>query len=153
MMEVEMTMLKRATGSNSEPCTVEKALVVRGGGGYRAEQGSDYLPGISAESVGAKALWLGVATIPPGQRTKAHVHEHHETAFYMLSGDELELWTGDQLQYRDVARPGDYLYIPANMLHVAVNRGNEPAVFVGARNEPTAQESVVMYPEMDSKVP
>jgi uncharacterized RmlC-like cupin family protein len=71
----------------------------------------------------------------------------------MLSGDELELWTGDQLQHRDVVRPGDYLYIPANVLHVAVNRGSKPAAFLGARNEPTAQESVVMYPEMDAKVP
>ena len=126
---------------------------MKGGGGYRAEQGSDYLPGISAESVGAKALWLGIATIPPGNRTKAHVHEHHETAFYMMSGDELEMWTGDQLQHRDVVRPGDYLYIPANVLHVAVNRGSKPAVFLGARNEPTAQESVVMHPEMDARVP
>jgi uncharacterized RmlC-like cupin family protein len=50
-------------------------------------------------------------------------------------------------------RPGDYLYIPANVLHVAVNRGSEPAVFLGARNEPTAQESVVMHPEMDANVP
>lgn len=148
-----MTMLKQAIGSDSEPLVARKALVVKGGGGYRAEQGSDYLPGISAETVGAKTLWLGIATIPPGQRTKAHVHEHHETAFYMLSGDELELWTGNLLQYRDVVHPGDYLYIPANVLHVAVNRGKQPAVFLGARNEPTAQESVVMYPEMDDKVP
>jgi uncharacterized RmlC-like cupin family protein len=148
-----MTTLTQATGSDAKSRISAKALVVRGGDGYRAEQGSDYLPGISAESVGAKALWLGTATIPPGQRTKAHIHEHHETAFYMLSGDELELWTGDQLQHRDVVRPGDYLYIPANVLHVAVNRGSKPAVFIGARNEPTPQESVVMRPEMDAKVP
>ena len=148
-----MTMLKQVTESGNQSLVAGKGRVVKGGIGYRAEQGSDYLPGISSETVGAKALWLGIVTLPPGQRTKAHVHEHHETAFYMLSGDGLELWTGDQLQYRDVARPGDYLYIPANVLHVAVNRGNEPAVFLGARNEPTAQESVVMYPEMDVKVP
>lgn len=146
-----MTMQVNALGSESQDA--DKGLVVKGGKGYRAEQGSDYLPGISAESVGAKALWLGIATLPPGQRTKAHVHAQHETAFYMLSGDECELWTGDQLQYRDVAHPGDYLYIPANVLHVAVNRSGEPAVFLGARNEPTAQESVVMHPEMDAKVP
>ena len=133
--------------------TGNRALVVRGSPGYRAEQGSDYEPGISSETVGAKALWLGIATIPRGHRTKAHVHAHHETAFYMLSGDELELWTGDQLQYRDVVGPGDYLYIPANVLHVAVNRSNKPAVFIGARNEPTAQESVVLRPEMDARVP
>jgi len=131
----------------------DRGIVVNGSGGYVAEQGSEYLPGISAETVGAKFIWLGVATIPPGVRTKAHVHERHETAFYMLSGDELELWTGDHLQHRDVVRPGDYLFIPANVLHVAVNRSAVPAVFVGARNEPTAQESVVMYPEMDAKVP
>ena len=130
-----------------------KALVSKGDAGYRAEQGSDYLPGISAESVGSTTLWLGIATIPPGKRTKAHVHERHETAFYMLSGEELELWSGDELQHRDVMHPGDYLYIPANVLHVAVNRGDQPAVFVGARNEPTAQESLVLYPDMDSRVP
>lgn len=146
-------MLKQVAGSDSESLAAGKALVVKGGGGYRAEQGSDYSPGISAETVGAKALWLGIATIPPGRRTKAHVHEHHETAFYMLSGDELEMWTGGRLQYRDLVRPGDFLYIPANVLHVAVNRGSKPAVFLGARNEPTAQESVVMYPEMDAEVP
>jgi uncharacterized RmlC-like cupin family protein len=52
-----------------------------------------------------------------------------------------------------VVRPGDYLYIPANLLHVAFNRSNQPAGFVGARNEPTAQESVVLRPEMDARVP
>jgi len=148
-----MTNSTQAMRAESDAPTVGKAMVVKGGAGYRAAQGSEYVPGISAETVGAKALWLGMATIPPGQRTKAHLHEHHETAFHMLSGDELELWTGDQLQHRDVVRPGDYLYIPANVLHVAVNRGSTPAVFIGARNEPTAQESVVAYPERDSVVP
>jgi uncharacterized RmlC-like cupin family protein len=149
-----MTMAEQEIAMGREAIRPRKAIVVQGGGtGYQAEQGSDYLPGISSETVGSKVLWLGVASLPPGKRTKAHVHERHETAFYMLSGDELEMWTGDQLQFRDIVRPGDYLYIPANVLHVAVNRGKQPAVFVGARNEPTAQESVVMYPEMDSRVP
>ena len=94
-----------------------------------------------------------MATIPPGKRTKAHVHERHETAFYMLSGDGAELWSGSELQYRDAIQPGDYVYIPANVLHVAVNRTSTPAVFLGARNEPTAQESVVLRPEMDCRVP
>lgn len=149
-----MTTANTATkGSDAMPADSKKGCVVKGGNGYRAEQGSDYLPGISAETVGSTALWLGIVTLPGGQRTKAHVHERHETAFYMLSGEAIELWTGDQLQHRDVARPGDYMFIPANVLHVAVNRGSTPAVFVGGRNEPTAQESVVMFPEMDAKVP
>ncbi len=148
-----MTVLE-ATRSNDKPIAApHKASVVKSGAGYRAEQGSDYEPGVSAETVGSKSLWLGMITLPPGKRTRAHVHEHHETALYMLSGEEMELWTGDQLQYRDIVRPGDYIFIPANILHVAVNRGVQPAVFVGSRNEATAQESVVLRPEMDRKVP
>ena len=40
------------------------------------------------------------------------MHEHHETALYMLSGDEMELWTGDQLQYRDIVATGGLLFVP-----------------------------------------
>lgn len=133
--------------------TEAKACVVKGGVAYKAEQGTDYLPGVSAETAGSKSLWLGIVTLQPGQRTKAHVHERHETAFYMMSGGEVELWTGSDLHHCDRVRPGDYLFIPANLLHVAVNRGSEPAVFIGSRNEPTAQESLVLYPEMDGRVP
>ena len=128
--------------------------VLRGSDAFESKQGPVYTPGISAETVGATALFLGVVTIPPGQRTKAHIHELHESAFYMLSGEEVELWSGNQLEHREVARPGDYLFIPPGVPHVAVNRsGTSPAVFVGGRNEPTAQESVVMHPELDRRVP
>lgn len=148
-----MTLLE-ATGINPEAiASSRKASVVKSGAGYRAEQGSDYEPGVSAETVGSKSIWLGMMTLQPGKRTRAHVHEHHETALYMLSGEAMELWTGDQLQYRDIVQPGDYIFIPANMLHVAVNRSEQPSVFIGSRNEATAQESVVLRPEMDRKVP
>jgi len=148
-----MTVLEVTRSDDDQVAATHKGAVVKGSAGYRAEQGSDYEPGVSAETVGSKSIWLGMITLPPGKRTRAHVHEHHETALYMLSGDEMELWTGNQLQYRDVVRPGDYIFIPANMLHVAVNRGLQPAVFIGSRNESTAQESVVLRPEMDQKVP
>src|ERR687894_3229219 len=128
--------------------------VVRAGQSYEGKQGPNYTPGISAETVGARALWLGSVTLPPrGGRTKAHVHENHESAFYFVSGDEVELYTGDQLEHREVARPGDYLYIPAGVPHVAVNRSDVPAVFVGARTDPNEQESVIMRPELDVRVP
>jgi uncharacterized RmlC-like cupin family protein len=148
-----MTILETIRTGDNAVAAPQKTFVVQGGAGYRAEQGSDYEPGVSAETVGSKSIWLGKITLPPGKRTRAHVHEHHETAFYMLSGDEMELWTGDQLQYRDIVQPGDYVFIPANMLHVAVNRGAHSAVLIGSRNEATAQESVVFRPEMDRKVP
>jgi uncharacterized RmlC-like cupin family protein len=145
-------MMGQDRAAAAEQAAHARGRVVQAGGAYRAEQGSDYRPGVSAESVGATALWFGMVTLPPGRRTSAHVHERHESAFYVLSG-EVELWTGDQLQHMEVAQPGDYLFIPMNVPHVAVNRGNEAAVFIGARNEATAQESVAMRPELDAKVP
>ena len=147
-----MTILEANRPDGTTTSALRKASVVRSGAGHRAEQGSDYEPGVSAETVGSKSLWLGMISLPGGKRTRAHVHEHHETALYMLTGEEMELWTGDQLQHRDLVRPGDYVFIPANMLHVAVNRSSQPAVFIGSRNEATAQESVVLRPEMDCKV-
>jgi uncharacterized RmlC-like cupin family protein len=128
--------------------------VVRGGELYRGKQGLDYTPGVSAETVGSRALWLGSVTLPPaGGRTKAHIHEQHESAFYMISGEEVEVYTGEQLEHRDVAHASDYLYFPAGVPHVVVNRSEAPAVFVGARTDPNEQESVVMRPELDEKVP
>ncbi|MCU1662316.1 MAG: putative mannose-6-phosphate isomerase [Pseudonocardia sp.] len=128
--------------------------VVRAGKTYQGKQGPDYTPGISNESVGAHALWLGSVTLPPGGgRTKAHVHENHESAFYLVSGDEVELWTGDELEQKEIAHAGDYLYVPAGVPHVAVNRSASPAVFVGARTDPNEQESVVMRPDLEDRVP
>lgn len=130
-----------------------KGCVVHGSASYVSKQASVYAPGISAETVGSTAVFLGMVTIPPEGRTKAHCHEFHESAFYMMSGDAVELCTGDRLEHREIAHPGAYLFIPAQVPHVAVNRGKAPAVFIGVRNEPTAQESVVMRPELDALVP
>ncbi|WP_367066008.1 cupin domain-containing protein [Oryzisolibacter sp. LB2S] len=128
--------------------------VIRGAASYRSAQGSVYTPGISRETVGARAIFLGRVTLGPGERTRAHIHEGHESAFYLLSGEDVELWTGERLQHCERAQAGDYLFIPANVPHVAVNRSAQlPAVFIGVRNEPTAQESVVMHPELDALVP
>lgn len=130
-----------------------RGRVVSGGAPYQSEQGSIYAPGISKETVGSRAVFLGQVTLGPGERTRAHVHAGHESAFYLLSGENVELWTGERLQNCERAQAGDYLFIPANVPHVAVNRSARlSAVFIGVRNEPTAQESVVMHPELDAVV-
>jgi len=126
-------------------------FVVQGTDPVISAQGSRYEPGISAETVGACGLFLGTVTLLPGQRTKAHVHLH-ESAHYMLKGDAVELWTGHRLEQRSEARPGDYLFIPAGLPHVAVNRGAVPAVFIGARNEASVHEAAEMRPELEGLV-
>ena len=138
------------------PSTAECATrcrVIRSVETYEGKQGPTYMGGVSAESVGSRGMWLGMVTMPPGARTKAHFHEAHETAFYVLSG-ECDLWFGKDLQDHVVARAGDYLYIPAGVSHVAVNRSQtEPFVVVGGRTDPSEQESVRLQPELDPQVP
>ncbi len=134
--------------------TPKLRCVLRGSEPYESKQGAVYAPGVSAQTAGSETLFLGVVTLPAGQRTKAHVHARHESAFYLLSGENVELWWGDRLENHEAAFPGDYLFIPAGMPHVAVNRStSQPAIFVGARNEPTARESLDLRPELDGKVP
>lgn len=70
---------------------------------YVSRQGSEYAPGISQKTVGSQVLFHGMLTTPPEGRSKARIHQHHESAFYMLSGDDVELWTSEQ---PEVAEPG-----------------------------------------------
>ena len=131
------------------------AKIVRSGATYEGKQstaGLAYAPGISAESVGSKRLWLGQVVIPPGGRTKAHVHQHHDTAILMLDG-EIHMYTGDGLAMSEVAQRGDYIFIPADCPHLAVNRTARAAVAVIARTDPNEQESVVLLPDLETKVP
>ena len=131
---------------------VATCRVVRQGNAYEGKQGPSYAPGVSAQSVGARGIWLGMVTIAAGGRTRAHYHDSHESAFYLVSG-ELDLWYGEELREHAVARSGDYLYIPAGVSHVAVNRSStEPAVVIGGRTDPSEQESVVLQPDLDALI-
>lgn len=119
---------------------------------YEGKQGFSYFAGISAESAGARGICMHLLTIPPGGRAKAHLHEAHETAIYVLSG-RTEMWYGERLERHMVVAAGDMLYIPAGMPHLPMNTGSEPATAVIARTDPNEQESVVLLPELDSLVP
>jgi uncharacterized RmlC-like cupin family protein len=119
---------------------------------YRGKQGFDYKAGISAESAGASGLCMHVAVIPPGTRGKVHLHENHESAIYILSG-EGELWHGERLEHHETMRPGDMIYIPAGMPHLAANLASEALTAVIARTDPNEQESVTLLPELEGAVP
>jgi uncharacterized RmlC-like cupin family protein len=126
--------------------------VVRPASTYAGKQGFDYFVGISAESVGSQGICMHLLTIPPGGRAKAHLHEHHETAIYVISG-EVETWYGEGLREHLNVRAGEYLYIPAGMPHLPINTSSEPATAVLARTDPNEQESVVLLPDLERNVP
>ena len=130
-----------------------KATVLRESAEYTGAQGPRYGGGVSAESVGSTGLWFGRVTIAPGARTKAHLHEHHETAILVLEGSCL-VYSGPDLATKELAGSGAYIYIPASVSHVAVNASpTERCVAIIARTDPNEQESVVLQPELDARVP
>jgi uncharacterized RmlC-like cupin family protein len=124
--------------------------VIRAGAELVGKQGHAHAPGISAQSVGAERIHLELVRIGPDQAAKAHKHQGHETAIYILSGKS-GCWYGAALQHHLIAVAGDFLYIPADMPHQPYNLSDqENCVAVIARTDPNEQESVVLLPELDS---
>jgi uncharacterized RmlC-like cupin family protein len=119
---------------------------------YGGKQGFNYFEGLSKESVGAEGICLHLLTIPPGGRAKAHKHENHETAIYVIDGETV-MWWGERLENKMAIKAGEMLYIPANMPHLPANVSDRPATAVIARTDPHEQESVVLLPELEGLVP
>ena len=124
--------------------------LVRSGESYTGKQEFTYFAGVSAENCGAQSICMHLLTIPPGGRAKAHLHENHETAIYVLSG-EGGMWYGEQLEEQMVCKAGDYVYIPAGVPHLPYNASEtEVCTAVVARTDPNEQESVVLLSELDA---
>jgi len=133
--------------------TQPTCAVIRSSSTYEGKQGLTYDSGITAESVGAKGLCMHVLRIPPGGRAKVHLHENHETAVYVLSG-HAEMWFGDDLEQHVACGPEDMIYIPAGVPHLPLNPSEtETCVAVLARTDPNEQESVVLRPDLEDRVP
>ncbi len=127
--------------------------VVRPGRESNGKQQLLHAPGISADTVGSKAIHMQLVTIPPLARAKAHKHEGHETAIYMLSGKS-GVWFGEELEQHLFVSAGEFFYIPANMPHLPYNPSDEEVcVAVVARTDPKDEESVVLLEDLDLLFP
>ena len=121
-------------------------------GTYEGKQGFSYFEGIAKETVGSGGVCMHLLTVPPGGRAKAHKHETHETAIYVISGSAKMYW-GERLEHCMETNAGDMIYIPADVPHLPFNDGDVPAVAVIARTDPHEQESVVLLPGLEALVP
>ncbi len=129
--------------------TEATCVVIRRGQPYHGKQGLEYFAGVSAETAGSQRLCMHVVTIPPQGRAKPHLHAHHESAIYVVSG-EAGMWYGPDLREHIWLGPGDFLYIPANMPHLPYNPSAvEPCVGLIARTDPNEQESVTLLAVAD----
>jgi uncharacterized RmlC-like cupin family protein len=119
---------------------------------YQGRQGLAYFAGVSAETAGSRGLCLHMVTIPPLARAKPHLHERHESAVYVLSG-EAGMWYGEGLREHVWLHARDFLYVPANTPHLPYNPSeSEACVGLVARTDPNEQESVTLLPVSDPGV-
>ena len=130
-----------------------KCIVNRSDTTYATKQGYRCHSGISRQTAGTKALCMHLLRLPPGAVEKAHLHEDHETAIYLVSGSA-ELRYGEKLEEFETLRAGEFLYIPPNTPHMPRNpSATTESVVIIARTDPNEQESVRLLPHLEKLVP
>lgn len=119
--------------------------VIRASGECRGWNGIRYKAGMSGKNVGAKALSMNVATIPPGGVAFAHIHVDFELMLYILQG-EVRHEYGDKLKQVVDNAAGDFIFIEPGVPHEVFNRSDrEPVVAVVARSDASEWENIVPY--------
>jgi uncharacterized RmlC-like cupin family protein len=132
--------------------TTERTCKVIGSGDtYVGQQGFTYLAGLTGGTVGARGISMTVVLLPPGARARTHLHRDIETAVYVLEG-ETEMYYGPALEEVVSARAGEYVYIPADMPHLVLNRSGTPCRALVAHTAANDQEGIVLLPELDGLV-
>lgn len=125
--------------------------VLRSGEAYVGQQGFTYLTGLTGATAGSSALCMTVLTLPDGARAKTHLHRSIETGAYVLEG-EVEMYFGERLEHHLRARAGEYVYIPADMPHLVLNRSGAPCVALVAHSAANDQVGIVLLPELDALI-
>jgi uncharacterized RmlC-like cupin family protein len=98
---------------------------------------------VSASVAGSTALYSSIVTTAPGGKTRIHHHGPCETSIYIASGRAHYTWGPSGLEHEMDAGTGDFVYIPADEIHVEENASaDEPLVVVLTRNCP---DSHVVY--------
>lgn len=94
----------------------------------------------------ARVLSGFISKVQPGAATAAHHHGAQETILYVLSGRARFRW-GGQLQHQTEAGVGDFVFIPAGIIHQEINASVEEATsWVVVRSDP--DPIVVNLPEL-----
>ena len=125
--------------------------VVRSGASYVGQQGFTYLAGLTGATAGSRALCMTLLTLPDGARAKTHLHRAIETAAYVIEG-EVEMYFGERLESLLHARAGEYVYVPADMPHLVMNRSGAPCRALVAHSAEDDQAGIVLLPELDALV-
>jgi uncharacterized RmlC-like cupin family protein len=125
--------------------------LIRPGETYVGQQGFSYIAGLTGANAGARGLCMTVLPLPDGARARTHLHRGIETAAYILEG-VVDMYYGERLEHFLQAQPGEFVYVPADMPHLVLNRSGAPAKAVVAHSAADDQDGIVLLPELDGLV-
>ncbi|HZN18558.1 MAG TPA: cupin domain-containing protein [Micromonosporaceae bacterium] len=94
---------------------------------------ADPTPGMRRErAIDVPGLWSGLVHTEPGATSGWHHHGEHETCLYVVSGAmRLEFGPGGESMVD--AGPGEFIYVPAGVVHRESNPTGQVATAVIAR--------------------
>jgi uncharacterized RmlC-like cupin family protein len=100
--------------------------------------------GVAASTVGAEKIWVGHVTMKPGAVSGVHHHGHVESSIYVIAG-RARFRFGSKLEREVEAGPGDFVYVPPELVHQEMNLDpSAPVEMIVARD---GQENVVINVE------
>jgi uncharacterized RmlC-like cupin family protein len=120
--------------------------VYRRGERYEGAQGMSYFEGLSGAGICMVELEL-----PPGRRSRAHLHRGIESAGYVVEG-ELEMRWGDGLEHAARVRQGELAYIPPDTPHLVFNPTDAPCRAIVVHTAASDQDGIELLPELDALV-
>jgi len=98
---------------------------------------------IDRSSVGSEKLWVGVVNVEPGTSTGAHHHGDCDSVVCVTKGSITIRW-GARLENRASAAAGDFIYIPARLVHQEINESDSvPVSSIVVRSGDNVVENVV----------
>jgi uncharacterized RmlC-like cupin family protein len=114
-------------------------------GGTSQTPGSQRLAAVSSDLGIRSALWAGTFLVEPGAQTGIHHHGPQETVAYVLEGESYIEW-GERGEHSLTARAGDFLHVPAWLVHREINRSKDkPFRWVVIRS--TSEPIVINLPD------
>ncbi len=98
-------------------------------------QGQMLSTAITTENCGSRSLGVGYVAMSPFLHTHAHRHRTSDIVVVVFAGTAATIY-GDHLQHVAIHHPGDAIFIPAGVLHAAINLSDEVARAVETRTDP-----------------
>ena len=103
------------------------------GPGKRQVSEDDATAGIVREQAASGGgVWVGLVRAAPNRPSGWHHHGDHDTYFYVEKG-RMRMEFGDDGSDVIEAEPGDFVHVPAQLIHREVNSGDDEAAVILVR--------------------